>query len=510
MQKENIPPVLFVSSLYDIYQNPEQVQFYIKQFDTLAKNPIAIILFCDKTYYEALPPYNNVIKIHKELNEFPIYKLFTIDSIKLPSKRNSKKDTKEFLALMNVKMDFLKEACSVSPNKYLCWIDAGIMKITKETQKVCQFISSINPSIEKGMVIPGCWEKGRSVPEDEVCWRFAGGFLLIHRESFTQIYQQIFQTINLYISKYQKSTWEVNIWALMEEKYPDNIYWFKADHNDSMFFIPREYLNIHLKVTSDNGTLYDVIKSFINAKSINNNSYIHVNYENEMSRYNQLFKEEIINPMNLYGTQEIFLMNRLCALKDEEIMKNTKNLLTFKPVNDISKFIDKYQTNQFFDFQYDKTLIHSNITQRIISIVNYMKLNINDTIKDFAQNIINRIQQPAIGIYIHELNTNTNNPYSRFEKEIIVKHLQEQLNNNLIKTIIIFCENSSDLPTFLPYCNSYPTLTPQNDKFTVLQNQLTRLLIFSQCQILIGKRSHNLTDLSFWFSQCSQTVVPIL
>lgn len=506
---EQIPPILFVSSLYDIYQNTEQVQFYIKQFDILAKNSIAIILFCDKTYYDALPSYNNVIKIHKELNEFTIYKLLTIDSIKLPSKRNSKKDTKEFLALMNVKMDFLKEAYSISPNKYLCWIDAGIMKITKDTQKVGQFISSINPCLEKGMIISGCWEKGRTVPEDEVCCRFSGGFILFHRESFSQIYQKIFQTLNLYVSKYQQSTWEVNIWALMEEKYPEDIHWFKADHNDSMFFIPREYLNINLKVPTENGTLYDVIKSFINAKSIHCNSYIHINYDNETTKYNQIFKEEMVNPPNIYGTPETFFMNRLCALQNEEIMKSTKHLSPFTPIKDISKFIEKYQTNNFFDLQYDKTLIHTDVIQRIVSMVDYIKLHINDIIKDFTLNIIKRIQQPALGIYIPQLNSNNNNPYTRFEKDFFVKHIQEQLKQNSINTIIIFCENQNDLKTFLPYCNFYPTLHLHNDKFTPLQNQIARLITFSQCQLFIGKRTHNLTDLSFWFSHCSQKVIPV-
>ncbi len=65
---------------------------------------------------------------------------------------------------------------------------------------------------------------------DTVNWRFAGGFLFIHRTMTDLFFAESWKTIQKILPK---ATWEVNIWALMElDGFPFE--WFYAPHDDTM------------------------------------------------------------------------------------------------------------------------------------------------------------------------------------------------------------------------------------------------------------------------------------
>lgn len=209
---------------------------YLRLFKPLADCGINIHLFIQPKLYEM---YNQEIGIRDniyitllEFEELSIYQQLKNVKVQLPENRNYEKDTREFMILMNSKIEFVKRA--IDENKfnstYFSWIDFGISKVCKsqDTLKNLKYIQ-----IKYGLFIPTIHQKSL-ITFNNVSWRFCGGFFIGDKESilnFYQLYQLYFMKI---IEKTNILTWEVNFWAYLELMDVFNPYTYFADHNDSM------------------------------------------------------------------------------------------------------------------------------------------------------------------------------------------------------------------------------------------------------------------------------------
>ncbi len=242
----------FVSAFFPL-KRPDGVKIlsaeeFLQEFKKLVLTGIKIIFFHDS--------YEGTIKILNELKEnknlIPVLQPLTsldtfnlIDeargetNIALPTNRNKPKDTIDFLSIMLSKPELIKRASIMTDSKYFAWIDAGIFKIVRNQVAAAKSILSIPQIPEDKITIPGCWQKGSSIDKiyTDVNWRFCGGFFVLPRS--------MIDTFNTYFNEQLKKTlseghitWEVNIFALMEQS-NDNIFkWYQADHNDSIFVVP--------------------------------------------------------------------------------------------------------------------------------------------------------------------------------------------------------------------------------------------------------------------------------
>lgn len=245
-QLPNTNPI-FVTSLFDIYQNTNKIDFYINHFLKLVQSGIEIICFCDRTYQTKLkaielPP--NLTIIVQELSELPIYKL-CITSNALPNTKNLQKDSLSFFGLMNAKVDFLKIVAIQYPQRTIVWIDAGLLKVIKNEKLCLQQLKRIQ-CIPNKIISPGCWNYQSNVPIHNVCWRFAGGLIIASANIIPNFHFQVEHTLKNIIQTQKCITWEVNIWAIIETYYPELFQWYYADHNDSMILnIPNDFLQNH-------------------------------------------------------------------------------------------------------------------------------------------------------------------------------------------------------------------------------------------------------------------------
>ena len=214
----------FITAFYKIYDDINES--YIDNFLKLSKTGYNIILFLDKQliqYREKLTSSNVTI-----ITDAP---LFINDDRPLPKFRNIKKDTREYLSLMNRKLDFMIISLPFVKTPNVAWIDFGIIKIFKNTEQTLRKLDHINIPLDK-VLIPGCVSQKQECKVDHVHWRFCGGVFFGSKaviEKF-HIYSKEIQTYVL--------TWEVNIWALVEQKHPHFFQWYKADHNDTIFDFP--------------------------------------------------------------------------------------------------------------------------------------------------------------------------------------------------------------------------------------------------------------------------------
>jgi hypothetical protein len=228
---------MLITSFYDIYNKPERFYEYLTLFYEIAASGIPIILFTDPNIaqnFNIFPP--SVKVIGTPLETFELYRLGMSYNGELPNRKSDSKDTKEFLSLMNTKIEFILRASGICEDDTFIWIDFAILKIVKNKERFINKLKLVNEKSFDKITIPGCWGMGRSFSVNEVNWRFCGGLLFIprkHIQSFFNHSKNVltdFCTLPIY-----KLTWETNVWSLVEYfACKDIINWYFADHNDSI------------------------------------------------------------------------------------------------------------------------------------------------------------------------------------------------------------------------------------------------------------------------------------
>jgi hypothetical protein len=170
------------------------------------------------------------------LEYFELYSIGMSYNGELPFSRTPSKDTKEFLSLMNTKIEFILRASEVSDDDTFIWIDFGILKIVKNKENFLNKLRIVNKTKYHKLMIPGCWGANHHFQIDSVNWRFCGGFFVIPRQYILPFFEHSrnvlhdFCTMSMY-----KLTWETNIWFLVELfAAKEWIQWYAADHDDSI------------------------------------------------------------------------------------------------------------------------------------------------------------------------------------------------------------------------------------------------------------------------------------
>jgi len=229
---------MLVTAYYDIYGKPERFVEYVSLFYDLGVSGIPMILFTDPSLVSKFRIFPaSVIVVGMPLNTFELYNIAMNYDGELPPTRNVQKDTKEFFALMNTKMEFVKKAAEIAPeHNTFMWIDFGILKIMKNPERVLTMLNEIQGKTFTKFTIPGCWSYGRAFTVNAIHWRFCGGFFVIPRTHIDRFYNHSKCVLTDFCTQpIYKLTWETNVWTLIEfcaEK--DNIEWYFADHNDTM------------------------------------------------------------------------------------------------------------------------------------------------------------------------------------------------------------------------------------------------------------------------------------
>jgi hypothetical protein len=161
------------------------------------------------------------------------------EGLGLPHYRDPNKDTQEFMALMNTKIEMLWRVIPHTPVDAFIWIDAGITKIFQDLPNIrSQFEKLEKASVPEKILMPGCWNRGRPVYRDAVHWRFCGGYFIVPLHQL-EILKSLSEKWLLTLSEQEKRMmWEVNVWVEMENEHPDLFLWYKADHNDSIVEAP--------------------------------------------------------------------------------------------------------------------------------------------------------------------------------------------------------------------------------------------------------------------------------
>jgi len=226
----NNKPVIFVTAFININNSSleDVTKNYFYYFEKLAETGIQIALFLDKLYIEygetITKKYNNVTIIrYLTKEELHINKL-NISNV-LPKIRNTKKDTEDYLKLMNNKIYFVEEVSNLYNNHtWFSWIDFRIYHILPENNKLNKISTTYNFSYNT--YFPGALTNKKYLV-DTINWRFLGGFFIINKTKIKDLVNENKKILEeLFIL-----TWEVNIWGIIEYNNLFNFGWYLGDHN---------------------------------------------------------------------------------------------------------------------------------------------------------------------------------------------------------------------------------------------------------------------------------------
>jgi hypothetical protein len=232
-------PLVYITSLYSVRDAYLPTLYH--HFQQLLPHLSApVLVFTDRTLPFSLPPTCTVLS--KSLDAFETYKACMNASARLPQRRNIEKDTVEFMALMNTKVEMVREALSHLPagTTHVAWIDAGIAKIMKKpvqewTQILGKHATAAWPV--QSVTLPGCWVSVAPPSSDTICWRFCGGFCVIPTHLVDPFYRAVRAVLEKWLTAGHLA-WEVNIWAALEWEEAAWFTWWGADHNDTMLEVP--------------------------------------------------------------------------------------------------------------------------------------------------------------------------------------------------------------------------------------------------------------------------------
>lgn len=235
MQKYTI-----VSAIYSIYPTATYNALLWERLAILTKY-FHVILFCSAADEEKARALTNVTPILKELSDTDTYKLMApIEG--MPSCRNTEKDTREYMIIMNAKAEFLELASRIITAKYYVWLDAGVSKIVSSPEVFIPFRESLECHTTDHIRIPGVWGPLHTDGFDRfvsgVYWRFCGGMIIVPHDKVALFLETSLEAIRRLIAATNTLTWEVNVWAFIETRMPEMgtfIEWVPGDHNDSMF-----------------------------------------------------------------------------------------------------------------------------------------------------------------------------------------------------------------------------------------------------------------------------------
>jgi hypothetical protein len=224
--------VTFVTAFLDLHETrakDKTNEARINYFNQLVATGIRLHVFVSPEHRDKISITNGVIETIS-LEELDFY---AISPQGLPDTRSDEHDTRNFLILMNAKIEFMKRAIQAGDSTHYAWADFNLYHVLKDPQSASDLRAIASGYLPSTcMFFPGCWPKG--VLWDAVNWRFCGGFFLGDRESLLKFY-------DLYVTEYPrlpKLTWEVNTWAYLETLgFPIN--WYSADHRPSILHIPR-------------------------------------------------------------------------------------------------------------------------------------------------------------------------------------------------------------------------------------------------------------------------------
>lgn len=222
------------------------VRTYLSLGQKVLNISIPKIVFLDESVIPLLsinPKYNTIVKFKFE--EMYLYQFYNdiINNCTSPSPY-PKKDTKNYIMVQNQKTMWIEKAISLFPEyTHYYWLDFGIFHLSENDSEFSNAIENLHYRIHKTdrITIPGCWDhKKYPVSEKDLIhrdmsfWYFCGGLVAGPKDKLL-IFNDLVKFKLQQLLKKKRLTFDVTVWKLLYDEYPDLFEWYYGIHGLPMF-----------------------------------------------------------------------------------------------------------------------------------------------------------------------------------------------------------------------------------------------------------------------------------
>lgn len=245
----------FVTAMFNLKysstnDNRKTVENRLKYFEELIVEGIKISVF-SCPYYEPYirrltEKYDNVKLLDvMNLSDTVIYKLCNEyekhnEPLKLPNVRDNNKDDREYMILINSKIEFVKKAIDINVwnSKYFCWIDFSIKYMIKDQLLFKSYINKLSCyelllTYPTNIIIPG-FEPKKEIVYWHPWWRYSGTVFYGYKDDLIHFYNINCKYFKEFIELKGLLTWEITLWAWYEWIGAFNPIWVYGNHDDSI------------------------------------------------------------------------------------------------------------------------------------------------------------------------------------------------------------------------------------------------------------------------------------
>ncbi len=227
---------MLVTCYYDIYNKPYLFMEYIYYFYDLATSGLPIIVFTEEKYISKFRIFgSNVSVVCLTLDELELFQIGKQYTRNLPSTRNVLKDTKEYLSLMNSKIEFISKASQICTDETFIWIDFDLMRYIKHPEPILKRLHILHTDTYDKIIIPGFTDNA-ALSMNEINSHFYGTFFIMPKRFIEDFFQHSKNVFGDFCKLPQYNiSWEPNVWCVIEMcAMKSNITWYFADKNDTL------------------------------------------------------------------------------------------------------------------------------------------------------------------------------------------------------------------------------------------------------------------------------------
>lgn len=219
--------IAYVSAFFPLPTAKHSIDTYRAQFAKLVALEVPMVLFLDPALNWTFPSHVRVVPLSLQ-DTWPMKSI--PDTAQLPPYR-SPADTLEYMRVQLAKTEFLVRATDLVPESdWFAWVDFGLPHVFRRPEETLSRLRDLHVPDVPCIRTAGIWTCAPLPLMDGICWRFAGGFVLVHR-SKTRLFDTAVQaSVQRHLPRI---AWEVNLWADVERHGVD-LGWFPANHDDSI------------------------------------------------------------------------------------------------------------------------------------------------------------------------------------------------------------------------------------------------------------------------------------
>ena len=150
---------------------------------------------------------------------------------------NPRKNSLAYHVVQAEKSEFLRDAAAIAPRMcdVFCWIDFGIFSVPGVTlQVIREFL--VRAQDEQAIAIPGCWSDDYVYDDNNPCWRWCGGVLVVPKRYVSDLDAAMKREYVNWLHRTNNISWEINVLSRIERQGTDLPLWhYVADHNETLF-----------------------------------------------------------------------------------------------------------------------------------------------------------------------------------------------------------------------------------------------------------------------------------